>query len=142
MLGADVGSAGWPACGEIDVVEMRGHQTNIALGTVHGPGYSGGDAISKKYTLAEGSFAEDFHLFAVQWDPSQITFSVDGEIYQTVAARSIVTTNRTWVYDAPFFLILNLAVGGNFLGAAQPSAETPFPAAMTVDYVRAYQRVP
>lgn len=142
MLGASITTEGWPTCGEIDVLEMRGDAANIAIGSLHGPEYFGGGAISKKYTLPGATFDQDFHLFAVEWDPGQVTFWVDDQLFQTVTAHTVLGTNRTWVYDAPFFLLLNLAVGGNFLGASgQPDANTVFPQAMTIDWVRTYERV-
>jgi beta-glucanase (GH16 family) len=143
LLGANYATNPWPACGEIDVMELRGNVPSTAIGTLHGPEYFGGGAISKKFTLAQGTFDQDFHLFSVQWDPALITFSVDDQIYQTVAAQTLVQGSRTWVYDHPFFVILNLAVGGTFLGGSgQPDANTVFPQTMTVDWVRAYQRAP
>ncbi|MDX2015724.1 MAG: glycoside hydrolase family 16 protein [Myxococcaceae bacterium] len=142
-LGADITEVGWPRCGEIDVLEVRGHQPSSVIASLHGPEYFGGGAISKRFTLEGGTFADDFHVFAAEWDPSRIAFSVDGEVFQTVTARSVVGGGRTWVFDDPFFLILNLAVGGTFLTpTGQPDANTVFPQALTVDFVRAYTRVP
>jgi beta-glucanase (GH16 family) len=141
MLGADIDTVTWPACGEIDVLELRGDKPDTVYGSLHGPEYSAGGAISKKYTLAEGSFDEDFHTFAVQWDPGQITFWVDDALFQTVTAHTVMSGGRSWVYDGPFFLLLNVAVGGNFLTpSGQPDANTAFPQSMTVDWVRAYRR--
>ncbi len=142
MLGADINEVTWPRCGEIDVLELRGHQPSTVVSSLHGPEYSGGGAISKKYTLPEGSFDQDFHVFRVDWDPAQISFFVDGQLFQSVTAHAVVGGGRTWVFDSPFFVILNLAVGGSFLGpTGQPDANTAFPQPMTVDYVRAYTRV-
>jgi beta-glucanase (GH16 family) len=143
MLGADIKEVSWPRCGEIDVLELRGHQPSSIISSLHGPEYSGAGAVSKKYSLPEGSFAADFHVFRVEWDPAQISFSVDGTLFQSITAHTIIGGGRTWVYDSPFFVILNLAVGGSFLTATgQPDANTVFPQTMTVDYVRAYTRVP
>ncbi len=143
MLGSSITDEGWPACGEIDIVELRGQQPATAVGTLHGPEYFGSGAISKKFTLSSGTLDADFHLYAVEWDPALITFWVDDQLYQTVAAHTVLAGSRTWVYDQPFFLLLNLAVGGSFLTpSGQPDATTPFPNSMVVDYVRAYQRVP
>lgn len=142
MLGADINEVTWPRCGEIDVLELRGHQPSTVISSLHGPEYSGGGAISKKYTLPQGSFDQDFHVFRVDWDPAQISFFVDEQLFQSVTAHTVVGGGRTWVFDSPFFVILNLAVGGSFLGpTGQPDANTAFPQAMTVDYVRAYTRV-
>jgi beta-glucanase (GH16 family) len=143
MLGANLATHPWPACGEIDVMELRGNVPQTAIGSLHGPEYFGGSAISKKFTLAQGTFDQDFHVFAVQWDPALISFSVDDQIYQTVNAQTLLAGQRTWVYDHAFFVILNLAVGGTFLGSTgQPDSNTTFPQTMTVDWVRAWQRVP
>ena len=133
MLGDNVleSGVGWPACGEIDIMELRGQEPSTAVGSLHGPGYSGGSALSDRYLLAGAKFSDDFHVFAVEWDPSRISFFVDGERYRTFTAESVQTSGKRWVYDHPFFLILNLAVGGTFVGA--PNAQTVFPATMTVD---------
>lgn len=133
MLGANITSVGWPACGEIDVMENVGREPSTNHGTLHGPGYSGGSGISSTYTLSGGrKFSDDFHVFAIQWAPQSVTFSVDGTVYATVTPAAL--RGASWVFDAPFFLILNVAVGGTFPGA--PDATTVFPQEMIVDYVR------
>ncbi|MDP1822780.1 MAG: glycoside hydrolase family 16 protein [Archangium sp.] len=143
MLGADIKEVSWPRCGEIDVLELRGHQPATVISSLHGPEYSGGGAISKKFTLAEGTFDQDFHLFRAEWDPSRISFSVDDQVFQTVTAHTVIGGGRTWVFDSPFFAILNLAVGGTFLTpSGQPDPATVFPQAMTIDFVRAFERTP
>jgi beta-glucanase (GH16 family) len=143
LLGANIDKVTWPTCGEIDVLELRGHEPATVISSLHGPEYSGSGAISKKFTLPTGTFDQDFHLFRVEWDPAQISFSVDDQIFQSVSAHNVIGGGRTWVYDSPFFVILNLAVGGSFLTAAgQPDSNTLFPSSMTVDYVRSYTRVP
>lgn len=143
MLGADIKEVSWPACGEIDVLELRGHQPNAIISSLHGPEYSGGGAISKRYALESSTFDADFHVFRVDWDPSMISFFVDDQLFQTVTAHTVLGGGRSWVYDSPFYLLLNVAVGGSFLTpTGQPDANTVFPQRMTVDYVRAYARVP
>jgi beta-glucanase (GH16 family) len=133
MLGDDIGQVGWPNCGEIDVMELVGHQPGTAYGTIHGPGYSGGESIGSSYTLPNGDiFANGFHTFAVDWTPDSITWSVDGNAFQTLTPADL--GGDPWVFDKPFFLILNLAVGGNWPG--YPDDTTVFPQQMTVDYVR------
>lgn len=139
MLGADQPTAGWPDCGEIDILEMRGQEPSVIIGSLHGPGYSGGASISSRLRLTEGRFDTDFHLFAVEWDPNRITFLVDDEPYQTVTAGTVLAKGR-WVFDHDFFLLLNVAVGGNFVGS--PDATTTFPQSMVVDFVRVYRRSP
>ncbi|MDP4332195.1 glycoside hydrolase family 16 protein [Curtobacterium sp. A7_M15] len=135
MLGADIGSVGWPACGEIDVMENVGYEPTVVHGTVHGPGYSGAQGISAAYRNPTGAaFADDFHVFGVDWRPDAITWSVDGTAYRTVT-RADVGTNP-WVFDKPFFVVLNVAVGGSWPGP--PDASTRFPQQMTVDWVRVF----
>ncbi|MFO0696516.1 MAG: carbohydrate-binding protein [Polyangiales bacterium] len=136
MLGADIGSVGWPTCGEIDVMEVVGQTPSTAYGTLHGPGYSGGNGVSAGYTLPNGArFADGFHEFALEWQTNVVRFYVDGQLYATRTPSD--TRGGRWVYDHPFFLILNLAVGGNWPG--DPNGSTPFPAQMLVDYVRVYR---
>ncbi|MEE1942869.1 family 16 glycosylhydrolase [Streptomyces sp. TRM 70361] len=135
MLGADIGdpNVGWPRSGEIDVMENVGYEPGTVHGTIHGPGYSGGEGIGAGYTLPNGrAFADDFHTFAVDWSPNSITWSVDGQVYQRRTPADL--GGDQWVFDKPFFLILNLAVGGDWPGL--PDASTSFPQKMVVDYVR------
>jgi beta-glucanase (GH16 family) len=134
MLGTNITTAGWPQCGEIDIMENIGREPSINHGGVHGPGYSGGNSISGLFTLpGSARFADDFHVFALEWSPGSVRFLVDGIPYKTVSAASL-PPGAPWVFDNPFFLILNVAVGGNFPGA--PDASTVFPQQMMVDYVR------
>lgn len=139
LLGADIGQVGWPACGEIDVMEYRGQQPRVALGTIHGPGYSGGASIGRTYELPAGApaFDEAFHVFTAEWDPRRIAFSVDGAVYHVVTPGSL-PDGAAWVFEKPFFVILNVAVGGNFVGPV--GAETTFPQTMLVDWVRVWER--
>lgn len=135
MLGDNFGDVGWPASGEIDIMENVGHEPATVHGSLHGPGYSGGEGITGSYNHPEGwAFTDDFHTFAVEWSPEQITWSVDGVAYQTFTPAD--TGGNEWVYDHPFFLILNVAVGGSWPG--DPDGSTSFPQEMKVDYVRVY----
>ncbi|NDP28102.1 MAG: glycoside hydrolase family 16 protein [Flavobacterium sp.] len=136
MLGANNQTVAWPQCGEIDIMELKGHQPSINHGSLHGPGYSGGSAITDTYALLNNRFDNDYHLFAVEWDANKIDFYVDNYLYQSVT-KSAVSTKGEWVYDHPFYLILNIAVGGNFVGF--PTSDTPFPQKMMIDYVKVYQ---
>ncbi len=136
MLGANIDTVQWPQCGEIDIMELRGQEPHIAHGTLHGPGYSAGNAITKAYALKDGRFDVDFHLFAVEWDADKIDFFVDDYLYQRLT-RDEVEKKGQWVYNSPFFMILNVAVGGNYVGF--PVDGTPFPQKMTIDYVRVYK---
>jgi len=142
MLGEDIGKVPWPTCGEIDIMENIGKEPAMIHGTLHGPGYSGDNAISAPYALpgsqkADREIADDFHLFAVEWEPSVIRFYMDDHLYATRTPADL-PPGAKWVYDHPFFLILNVAVGGKWPG--NPDATTRFPQMMLVDYVRAYRR--
>jgi beta-glucanase (GH16 family) len=136
MLGENIGTVGWPECGEIDIMELRGQEPHIIHGTIHGPGYSGGNPISKSYALTNGRFDADFHLYAIEWDQDKIDFFVDDFLYQRIERKDVP---GEWVYDQPFFILLNVAVGGNYVGF--PTPQTPFPQKMTIDYVKVYQEV-
>jgi beta-glucanase (GH16 family) len=137
LLGDNIGSAGWPGCGEIDIVENLGTEPSIAHGTIHGPGYSGGHGIGSPFTLPNGQrFSDDFHLFAVEWEPQEIRFYVDDHLYATRRPADLPAGTK-WVYDHRFFIILNLAVGGNWPG--NPDDITEFPQKLLVDYVRVYR---
>lgn len=138
MLGDDIGDVGWPVCGEIDVMEFRGQRPRESTGALHGPGYSAGQAIYAAYA-SPTRLPDDFHLFAVEWGPDGIEWTVDGQVFHTVSPGDQPPGAR-WVYDHPFFLILNLAVGGTFVGS--PDGNTVFPQAMYVDYVRVYSADP
>jgi beta-glucanase (GH16 family) len=137
MLGNNIQKAGWPTCGEIDIMENIGREPSIVHGTIHGPGYSGANGIGAPYTLASGNFSDDFHVFAVEWEPNVIRWYVDGNLYQT-RTPSDLPAGTQWVFDHPFFIILNEAVGGYWPG--DPDATTVFPQKMTIDYVRVYTR--
>lgn len=134
MLGSNVETINWPQCGEIDIMELRGQEPHIINGTIHGPGYSGGNPITKPYALTNARFDTEYHIFAIEWDKDKIDFFVDDFLYQRIERGDVP---GEWVYDQPFFMILNVAVGGNYVGF--PTNDTPFPQKMTVDYVRVYQ---
>jgi beta-glucanase (GH16 family) len=136
LLGDEISTVGWPECGEIDIMEYRGQEPNVANGAVHGPGYSAGQAISGSYVKPGAGFNEGFHVFAVEWTPSSITWSVDGTTFMTVDGGDL-PDGAEWVYDDPHFIILNVAVGGNYVGS--PDESTVFPQTMLVDYVRVYE---
>ncbi len=136
MLGSNIQTIGWPKCGEIDIMEFRGQEPNIIHGSIHGPGYSGGSPITSSYGFANKRFDIDFHLFAVEWDEEFINFFVDDTLYQQIKKDEVP---GEWVYNTPFFIILNVAVGGNYVGF--PNRGTSFPQTMLVDYVRVYQAV-
>jgi len=131
-------AAGWPANGEIDIMENIGREPSTVHGTIHGPGYSGAHSIGAPFSLHDGHrFCDDFHVYAVEWERDAIRWSVDGEQYHSVTPASL-PAGAKWVYDHPFYLLLNLAVGGGWPGS--PDATSTFPQTMLVDFVRVYQR--
>jgi len=138
MLGNNIDTAGWPACGEIDIMENIGKEPSIVHGTLHAPNYPP-EGYTAAYTLPNGqNFGDDFHVFAVEWEPQQVRLYVDGNLYATdTPAASPIPAS--WAFDSqPFFLLLNLAVGGDWPG--NPDTTTQFPQQMLVDYVRVYQK--
>jgi beta-glucanase (GH16 family) len=135
MLGDNFAQVGWPGCGEIDIMENIGKEPARVHATVHGPGYSGANGVSSFYDVRAGAFADTFHVFAIEWQPGTMQWYVDSTVYHTVTARDLP---GTWVFNHPFFIILNVAVGGYWPG--NPDTTTVFPQTMRVDYVRVYQR--
>ncbi len=138
MMGIDAGEVGWPQCGEIDIMENIGREPSLVHATIHGPGYSDGGGIESTYALPGGQrFADDFHVFAVEWERDVIRFYVDDHLYATCTPAEL-PAGTTWVFNRPFFLIMNVAVGGGWPG--NPDSTTAFPQQMLVDYVRVYKR--
>ena len=129
MLGDNIGSVGWPNSGEVDIMENVGFEPNTVHGTIHGPGYSGSNGIGAAYNGP--NFSDDFHTYAVDWSPGSIKWSVDGNVYETRTTADV--GGNQWVFDHPFYLILNLAVGGYWPG--DPNGSTTFPQQLVVDYV-------
>ena len=136
LLGNDIGTAGWPTCGELDVMENIGREPQTVHGTMHGPGYSGGNGIGAPYNLP-APVADTFHVFAVEWEPLDVRWYVDGKLYHEVTP-SRLPAGAKWVFDHPFFVLLTVAVGGSWPG--DPDSSTTFPQQMLVDYVRVYRR--
>lgn len=137
MLGSDIDRVDWPSCGEIDIMENIGREPATVHGTIHGPGYSGKNGIGAPFSLSHGRFADSYHVFAVEWEPNLIRFYVNRHLYATRTPADL-PPGTTWVYDKPFFLLLNFAVGGSWPGA--PDSDTRFPRQMLVDYVRVYRK--
>ena len=135
LLGNDCDQNIWPQCGEIDIMEYLGDSPTKVFGTVHGPGYSGGEGETKGYTLENDRFDTGFHIFGIEWGPDYINYYVDGDLYNQITPDDVA---GEWVFDHPFYIIMNVAVGGSFPGS--PNAETVFPQTMVVDYVRVYQQ--
>ena len=137
MLGDNIAGAGWPQCGEIDVMENKGSLPATNESSLHGPGYSGGNPVTGKYTLpSEQEFKDGYHTFGVLWMADSVTFFVDGHPFQTRTPADL-PPGTVWVFDHPFFLLLNVAVGGDFGG--DPDETTVFPQKMLVDYIRVYK---
>ncbi len=141
MLGDDISKVGWPKCGEIDIMENIGKEPSTFHGSLHGPRSPTGTAdLTAPFSLPLGRrFADDFHLYAVEWEPAAIRLYVDSSHYATFTSDQW-PSGQKWVFDHPFFIILNLAVGGDWPGP--PDAATVFPQSMLVDYVRVYAKGP
>ena len=140
LLGDNVGDAGWPECGEVDILEMRGSTPNSIVSSLHGPGYARGDALHEHFDLSSGAFGDDFHVFTFEWTAEATRFLVDDKPFFVKTAAAVGDAGHTWVYDHPFFIILNLAIGGVFDG--KPNAATVFPQQMLVDYVSVSEAAP
>jgi beta-glucanase (GH16 family) len=124
----------WPNVGEIDIMEHVGREPDLTFGTLHGPGYSGAGGLSR-WNRQEHDIADDFHTFAVDWSADGIVWFYDGEPFYELAPDDI--NGREWVFDRPFFLIVNLALGGTLGGNIALDLE--FPLRYEVEYVRVYQ---
>jgi beta-glucanase (GH16 family) len=134
-LGTNIDSVGWPACGEIDIMENIGRQPSTVHGTIHGPGFKTG-GVGKSYSLSNGkAFADDFHVFAIEWERERVRWLIDDHLYFTATPKNLPADGK-WVFTEPQYILLNLAVGGNWPGA--PNDTTVFPQQMLVDYVRVY----
>jgi beta-glucanase (GH16 family) len=126
----------WPYNGEVDIMEVLGRNTTEAYSTLHAPAYNGGGGYGQKYA-AGADLSADFHVWAAEWDSKGIRFYLDNRLVFNAAKDTVENTRGPWIYDHPFYLILNLAVGGDFPGPID--ASTPFPSQMLVDYVHVYQ---
>ncbi|MBD3166539.1 family 16 glycosylhydrolase, partial [bacterium] len=131
---ADIDEVGWPQCGEIDIMEFRGQEPNVNHGSLHGPGHSGANAYTQRYVLPQGRLDNGFHTYAIEWTPDSIDWYLDDVLFHSGGPEDI---EGEWVYDHPFYLILNIAVGGGFVGPVGP--DTEFPQDMIIDYVRVYE---
>ena len=116
LLGANIATKPWPACGEIDIAEFVGRDPNTNYGTPHGPSTS-----TSFTTHVKGGVGNNYHTYALDWLPDQITWYLDGKRYGIFKKSSLSDPNRTWVFNHEFFMIFNLAMGGNFAGTIDPS---------------------
>lgn len=133
MLGTNIDQAGWPGCGEIDVVENFGTDPCVVRGTVHGPGYSRAAGITASLTTSS-PLADGFHVFSVCWEPGKIRWFCDDVRYHTVTRASL--RGHRWVFAHDFYLLINVAVGGH--PSAPPDSSTDLPQPMLIDYIRVY----
>lgn len=133
LLGSNYEKVGWPACGEIDVMENVGKKEPATIhGSTHGP-----ENFTRPYVLPHGTFADDYHTFGVEWEPNRLSFIMDDIDYATLN-RSTLTKPQNWVYDHPFDIILDLSIGGPWPG--NPDSTTTFPQQMYVSYVNLYTK--
>jgi beta-glucanase (GH16 family) len=138
MLGNDISTVNWPSCGEIDTMENIGKNPATVYGTIHGPDMAKANvSLGGNSVLGMGALADDFHEYAVEWKAGQVAFLLDGMTYFTATQSAF---QGTWVFDHPFYLILNLAIGGGWPGS--PDSTTVFPAELLVDWVRVYDPGP
>jgi len=137
LMGDDFSTAGWPTCGEIDVMEGIGPLASQIRGSIHGPGYSGRDSLTSTFQLPSGNFSDAFHIFALEWGPDILRFYVDGKLYATKTPADL-PPGEPWVYDRPFFVLFDLAVRSRTPDIS--GTTTTFPERMLVDYVRVYKQ--
>ena len=135
MLGENLAQKGWPGAGEIDIMEFIGKEPDHIYVTVHSPGYSGGAGVGSSLTVPEPSLRNDFHVYAIEWEEDEIRWYFDDQEHFKITPEDVP---GEWIFDHPFFIILNLAVGGTWPG--YPNTTTEFPQFLYVDYVRVYQR--
>jgi beta-glucanase (GH16 family) len=133
MLGTNIEAVPWPGCGEIDVMEHVGRLPNRIFPTIHGPGYSGDHAFGRTLDLPAPA-ADEFHVYALEWAKDHLSWTIDGQLYHQTAPPDVAPNE--WVFNHPFFLLLNVAVGGTFGGPVGP--DTRFPQSMSVDNVHVY----
>ena len=137
LLGENIDKDGWPECGEVDILEFRGENLFEMRGSLHGPGYSAGENLGRDFDTGV-DLSAGFHTYGIVWSKQGVSFEFDGKPYFSALKKDLVG-GREWVFDHPFFLILNLAVGGTYLD--EPDETTPFPSELTIDTVRVYRLV-
>ena len=135
MLGANLESVGWPESGELDIVEARGADPTIVFGTAHGPGYNGSEGTQYGSTaFANAPLSAGYHVYAIEWSKNSVNWYFDDQLYLRMTPASV--SPREYVFNREFFLILNLAMGGQFTGEIDPNLTS---AQMSVDYIRYYK---
>jgi beta-glucanase (GH16 family) len=139
MLGNDISTVSWPKCGEIDIMENIGREPGINHGSLHGPSTTAATSdMTSTISLPAGqAYGDDFHVYAIEWEPGTVRFYVDANNYATLTQAQWPAGGQ-WVFDKPFFILLNVAVGGSWPGS--PDATTQFPQQMLVDYLRVYTK--
>ena len=135
MMGANINEKAWPAAGEIDIMEHIGREPDHIYATVHAPGYSGGDGVGTSMITSADSLKNDFHTYAIEWQENEIRWYFDDQEFFRLTPADVPDD---WIFDHPFFILLNLAVGGRWPG--YPNGTTVFPQYLYVDYVRVYQK--
>jgi beta-glucanase (GH16 family) len=137
MLGSNIASVGWPACGEIDILELVGQEPYAAHGTMHWAKVDGSDIYKTAvYNLSGTDFSQQFHVFSVEWKQDTIQWFVDDRLFLTGTKSDVGAAN--YPFNAKQFFIFNVAVGGGMPGS--PDQTTVFPQRMFVDYVRVFQK--
>ena len=134
MLGSDFDRVGWPRSGEFDIMENNGRTPRTLTAGFHGPGMLG--AAGSHHIEMGAPLADAFHVYGMRWGPDSVSWTFDGRVVAT-ATRASLPRGAVWVFDKPFYLLLNVAVGGNWPGT--PPATTVFPTTMSVDWVRVYR---
>jgi len=140
MLPSDHGKVAWPKCGEIDIMEHVGHEPGLIHGTLHCEAFNHVKHTARGATLAVPSASSEFHVYSMDWSAERIVLHIDGKTYATFD-RKPADTLAEWPFNKPFYLILNLAIGGSW-GGQKGIDESAFPQRMEVDYVRVYQKIP
>jgi len=136
MLGNNIDAVNWPACGEIDILELLGHEPNKIYGTLHwGTNVASHSSKGTSYVLSSGSFDQQFHVYSIIWTLDAIKILIDDQQYFQFAKSDVGSSN--YPFNSDFFFIFNIAVGGNWPGS--PDSTTPFPQRLVVDYVRVFQ---
>lgn len=137
MLGANFGTAGWPGCGETDIMELIGKNPGQVVGSMHWKQQDGSEGTyNNSYNLPSQDFSKQFHVFSLIWAQDSVQFLVDDHLYVNGSAQNV--TSGTYPFNSPFFFIFNVAVGGDWPGP--PDGTTVFPQRMFVDYVRVFQK--